>query len=78
LPDKPKLEDFPDEESFLEARDSWRHRVLPLKRGVRVGEAFQQSDGSWEVTVNETTLVAPDLETAKRSSSRNMIDLWSV
>ena len=32
LPPEPKLKDFPDEESFLEARDAWRHQVLPIKR----------------------------------------------
>jgi hypothetical protein len=32
LPDEPKRKDFPDEESFLEARDSWRHNVLRIKR----------------------------------------------
>ena len=32
LPEEPKLQNFPDEESFLEARDSWRHRVMPIVR----------------------------------------------
>jgi hypothetical protein len=32
LPEEPKLENFPDEESFLEARDSWRHHVMPILR----------------------------------------------
>jgi hypothetical protein len=32
LPPEPKRDQFEDEESFLEARDSWRHRVGPIKR----------------------------------------------
>jgi hypothetical protein len=35
LPPEPKREQFPDEESYLEARDSWRHRVMPILRSVQ-------------------------------------------
>jgi hypothetical protein len=40
LPPEPKLKDFPDEESFLEARDSSRHRVGPI---LRMAEWVQAS-----------------------------------
>jgi hypothetical protein len=34
--------------------------------GVQVGQAFQNSDASWSVEVNDKYLSAPDLEGAKR------------
>jgi hypothetical protein len=33
---------------------------------VQVGQAYQKSDGSWTVEVNDEYLSATDLETAKR------------
>jgi hypothetical protein len=32
--------------------------------GVQVGQAYQQSDGTWAVEVNDITFEAPNLETA--------------
>lgn len=34
LPPEPRRVDFPDEETYLEARAGWQHRVAPL-RGMR-------------------------------------------
>jgi hypothetical protein len=34
-PPEPQREQFPDEESYLEARDGWRHRVMPILSAVR-------------------------------------------
>lgn len=35
LPPEPKRKDFDDEESFLEARDAWRHHVGPAVRAAK-------------------------------------------
>lgn len=32
LPPEPRREDYPDDESFQEARDFWRHRVGHVKK----------------------------------------------
>ena len=42
LPPEPRREDYPDEESFLEARDGWRHRVGPILSLVQ-GERNRRS-----------------------------------
>jgi hypothetical protein len=33
---------------------------------IQVGQAYQESDGSWTVEVNDEFLSVPDLEAAKR------------
>jgi hypothetical protein len=39
--------------------------------GVQVGDAYQQTDGSWVATVNECILEAPDLHSAMRIFADN-------
>lgn len=43
LPPEPKRRDFPDEESFLEARDSWRHRIGHIKKLVKLSRRSKAS-----------------------------------
>ena len=42
------------------------HFFYDTEVGVQVGQAYQKRDGSWSVEVNDNTLSAPDLESAKR------------
>jgi hypothetical protein len=38
---------------------------------VQVGQTYQNSDGTWDVEVNDVMLAAPDLEATKRIFMEN-------
>lgn len=46
LPQEPRREDFQDEEEFLEARDAWRHQVMPILALARSVESRRQREQS--------------------------------
>ena len=62
LPPEPQRKDYPDDESFLEARDGWRHRVghiVSLVQGER-NRRLPVSPGADKTTRPEGEGKAPE------------------